>query len=110
MNDCAPSVYYISACGKATCDELRFFTRSSLFPPELLWWLSVYVKGPKQILVAVCIVEFAGFNYPVCKLLFYTVKFTACSVNVFTDFLYYHSCQNYFVKICILLFIYFFTG
>ncbi len=70
-----------------------------------LWWLSVYGKGTKQILVAVCVVEFAGLNFPVCKLQFYTVKFTGCSVNVFTVFLYFlpnhsgnHSCQNYFVK------------
>ncbi len=66
-----------------------------------------YVKGTKQILIAVCVVEFTGLhsNFLVCKLQFYTVNFTVCSVNVFTVFLYFlqnysgnHSCQNYFVK------------
>ncbi len=67
-----------------------------------------YVKGTKQILIAVCcVVEFTGLhsNFLVCKFQFYTVNFTVCSVNVFTVFLYFlqnysgnHSCQNYFVK------------
>ncbi len=67
-----------------------------------------YVKGTKQILIAVCVVEFTGShsNFLVCKLQFYTVNFTIFfSVNVFTVFLYFlqnysanHSCQNYFVK------------
>ncbi len=61
-----------------------------------------YVKGTKQILLAVCVVEFTGLH---ANLHFYTVSFTVCSVNVFTVFLYFlqnysgnHSCQNYFVK------------
>lgn len=35
-----------------------------------------YVKGTKQILIAVCVVEFTGLhsNFLVCKLQFYTVK------------------------------------
>ncbi len=43
-----------------------------------------YVKGTKQILIAVCVVEFTGSHsiFPVCKLQFYTV-------NVFTVFLYF---------------------
>ncbi len=66
-----------------------------------------YVKGTKQILIAVCGVEFTGLhsNFLVWKLQFYTVNFTVCSVNVFTVFLYFlhnyfsnHSSQNYFVK------------
>ncbi len=63
-----------------------------LLPPALLWWLSVYVKGTKPILVAVCVVEFTGLhsNFLVCKLQFYTVKF--------------HSCKNYFVKLHIYIF------
>ncbi len=37
-----------------------------------------YVKGTKLILIAVCVVEFTGLhsNFIVCKLQFYTVKFT----------------------------------
>ncbi len=37
-----------------------------------------YVKGTKQILIAVCVVEFTGLhsNFLVCKLQFYTVNFT----------------------------------
>jgi len=101
------TLVYTSARGKATCDELWFFMWLSLLSPVLLWWLSVYVKGTKQILVVVCIVEFTCLhsNFLVCKLQFYTVKLTVCSVNVFTVFLYFlqnysgnHSCQNYFVK------------
>ncbi len=66
-----------------------------------------YVKGTKQILIAMCVVEITGLhsNFLVCKLQFYTVNFTVCSVNVFTVFLYLlqnysgnHSCQNYLVK------------
>ncbi len=49
------------------------------------------VKGTKQILIAVCVVEFSGLhsNVLVCKLQFYTVNYTKkfCSVNVFTVFL-----------------------
>ncbi len=45
-----------------------------------------YVKGTKQILIAVCVVEFTGShsNFLVCKLQFYTV-------NVFTVFLYFYK-------------------
>ncbi len=37
-----------------------------------------YVKGTKQILIAVCVVVFSGLhsNFIVCKLHFYTVYFT----------------------------------
>ncbi len=72
-----------------------------------------YVKGTKQILIAVCVVEFTGLhsNFLVCKLQFYTVNCTVCSVNVFTVFLYFlqnysgnHSCQNYFVKTTVFFF------
>ncbi len=47
-----------------------------------------YVKGTKQILIAMCVVEFTGLhsNFLVRKLQFYTVNFTVCSVNVFTVF------------------------
>ncbi len=67
----------------------------SLLPPALLWWLSVYVKGTKQILAAVCVVEFTGLhsNFLVCKLQFYTVKF--------------HSCKNYLVKLHIYLYFFY---
>ncbi len=63
-----------------------------------------YVKGTKQILIAVCVVEFSGFhsNFLVVN---YSLILLFCSVNVFTVFLYFlqnysgnHSCQNYFVK------------
>ncbi len=66
-----------------------------------------YVKGTKQILIAVCVVEFTGShsNFCVCKLQFYTVNLKKKSVNVFRVFLYFlqnysgnHSCQNYFLK------------
>ncbi len=42
------------------------------------YYYYVYVKGTKQILIAVCVVEFNGLhlNCPVCKLQFYTVSFT----------------------------------
>ncbi len=47
-----------------------------------------YYKGTKQILIAACVVEFTGLqsNVLVCKLLFYTVKFTRFIffINVFT--------------------------
>ncbi len=67
-----------------------------------------YVKGTKQILIAVCVVlnlvvyiQISLFvNY--CFIL-YNIRF--CSVNVFTVFLYFlpnysgnHCCQNYLVK------------
>ncbi len=62
----------------------------------------------KQILIAVCVVEFTGLhsNFFVRKLQFYTVNFNCFTVNVFTVFLYFlqnysgnHSCQNYLVKL-----------
>ncbi len=62
-----------------------------------------YVKGTKQILIAVCVVEFTGLHSNV--LVRSTVNFTVCSVNMFTVFLYFlqnysgnHSWQKYFVK------------
>ncbi len=112
MNDCVHLLYIISQIVEKLLVMNSDFSRGLLFSHLNYYGGCQYVKGPKQILVAVCIVEFAGFNFPVCKLLLYTV--TACSVNVFTAFLYFvfqnysgnHSCQNYSVKICILLFIY----
>ncbi len=88
---------YTSACGEATCDELSIFMRLSLLPPALLCCCQ-YVKGTKQILIAVCVVEFSYLhsNVLICKLQF-------CSVNVFTVFLYFlpnysgnHRCQLLF--------------
>ncbi len=52
-----------------------------------------YYKGTKQIWIAACVVEFTGLqsNVLVCKLQFYTVKFTRfiyfLVINVFTVFL-----------------------
>ncbi len=68
---------YTSDCGEATCDELWFFMWLSLLPPALLWCCQ-YVKGAKQILIAVCVVEFSGLhsNVLVCILQFYSVNFT----------------------------------
>ncbi len=92
-------LFYTSACGEATCEELSIFMRLSLLPPALLCCCQ-YVKGTKQILIEVCVVEFSCLhsNVLICKLQF-------CSVNVFTGFLYFlpnysgnHRCQNYFVK------------
>ncbi len=67
-----------------------------------------YVKGTKQILIAVCVVEFTGShsNFLVCKLQLYTVNFTVCfckcvysfSVFFLQNYSGNHSCQNYFVK------------
>ncbi len=66
-----------------------------------------YIKGTKQILIAVCVVEFSGLhsNFFVCKLQFYAVKFTVFGRKCVYSFLYFllnysgnHSCQNYFVK------------
>ncbi len=44
-----------------------------------------YVKGTKQILIAVCVVEFSGLlsNFPVCKLQYYTVYFTVLFCKCF---------------------------
>ncbi len=55
-----------------------------------------YVKGTKQILIAVCGVEFSGLhsNVLVCKLQFYTVSFYTvqfCSVNVLTVFCIFYK-------------------
>ncbi len=66
-----------------------------------------YVKGTKQILIAVRVVEFTGLhsNFLVCKLQFYTINFTVlfckCVYSFSVFLLNYsgnHSCQNYFVK------------
>jgi len=42
---------FTSACGKATCKELKLLFFSLTNP----CWLSVYVKGTKQILVAMLV-------------------------------------------------------
>ncbi len=54
---------YTSACGTAIV--MNFDSSwDILLPSALLWWLSVYVKGTKNILVVVYIVDFTGFvNY-----------------------------------------------
>ncbi len=102
--------FYILVYASA-CDELWFFM-------WLLFYLlhyyggCQYVKGTKQILIAVCCwIYWFTFKFLVCKLQFYTVNFTVCSVNVFTVFLYFlqnysgnHSCQNYFVKTTVFFF------
>ncbi len=48
----------------------------------------LYVKGTKQILLAVCVVEFSGLH--IQFVLFVNNSFRR-SVNVFTDFLFFFS-------------------
>ncbi len=76
---------------------------SSLSPPALLWCCQ-YVKGTKQILIAVCVVEFSALHshFLVCKLLF-IVLFCKCvySFSVFFTKLFWQPqllklfCKNY---------------
>ncbi len=56
------------------------------------------VKDIKQILIAVCVIEFTGLhsNFLVCKLVLYCKNLQLLAFNVFTVFLYF--LQNYFVK------------
>ncbi len=64
---------YTSACGKASFDSSCGF----LFYLLHYYGGCQYVKGTKQILIAVCVGEFSGLhlNFLVCKLQFYTVSF-----------------------------------
>ncbi len=95
---------YTSACGEATCDELWFF-----FYHLQYYGGCQYVKGTKQILIAVCVDEFSGLhsNFLVCKLQLYTVNstvlFCKCvySFSVFFTKLFWQPqlpklfCKNY---------------
>ncbi len=70
------------------CVIMMMFSRGFLFYLLHYYGGCQYVKGTKQILIAVCVVECSGLhsNFPVCKLHFHTVNFTVLLCKCFYSF------------------------